>query len=198
MSSAEPVEERRAEQPRWLPGLRKCYSPNFDQRPEGTDIDLLVIHNISLPPEKFGTQCIEAFFCNCLNQDADPYFQSISALRVSAHFLIDRSGQVSQFVSTGDRAWHAGLSSYEGRERCNDFSIGIEMEGADHIPYTQAQYKAVASLCANLINVYPTLSASRIVGHSDIAPGRKTDPGAAFEWSYFNALLAAVMDNAEV
>lgn len=197
MSRTEQLETRSGEKSSWLPGLRKCYSPNFDQRPEGTDIDLLVLHNISLPPEQFGTHCIEAFFCNCLNPDADPYFQSISNLRVSAHFLIDRCGQVSQFVSTDDRAWHAGASAYNGRERCNDFSIGIEMEGADLIPYTQAQYKAVASLCANLIRVYPTLSASRIVGHSDIAPGRKTDPGAAFEWPYFNALLEAFLDSTE-
>lgn len=180
------------EQSTWLPGLRRCYSPNFDQRPDGTDIELLVIHNISLPPEKFGTQCIEAFFCNCLNPDADPYFQAIANLRVSAHFLVDRRGQVSQFVSTAQRAWHAGVSNYSGRERCNDFSIGIELEGADLIPYTLAQYNALALLCATLIRNHPTLSAKRIVGHSDIAPGRKTDPGEAFEWSYFNELLAVI------
>lgn len=197
MSRVNQVETGSVEQPRWLPGLRRCYSPNFDQRPEGTQVDLLVLHNISLPPEKFGTQCIEAFFCNCLNPHADPYFQSISNLRVSAHFLIDRRGQVSQFVAMDDRAWHAGVSSYEGRERCNDFSIGIEMEGADLIPYTQAQYKAVAALSATLININPALCANRIVGHSDIAPGRKTDPGAAFDWAYFNDLLAALLDNTE-
>ncbi|MFK7731702.1 MAG: 1,6-anhydro-N-acetylmuramyl-L-alanine amidase AmpD [Pseudomonadales bacterium] len=181
----------------WLPGLRKCYSPNFDQRPEGSDLELLVLHNISLPPEKFGTQCIEAFFCNCLNVDADPYFRTISDLKVSAHFLIDRQGQASQFVSIAERAWHAGVSNYLGRERCNDFSIGIEMEGADLIPYTQAQYQAVAMLCATLIKSNPTLSASGIVGHSDIAPGRKTDPGEAFEWLYFNELLAACLADKE-
>lgn len=197
MNRIEQLPAESGDQSPWLPGLRKCYSPNFDRRPEGTDIELLVIHNISLPPEKFGTQCIEAFFCNCLNPNADPYFQTISELKVSAHFLIDRQGHISQFVSTAERAWHAGASAYMGRENCNDFSIGIEMEGADLIPYTQAQYKSLALLCATLIRHNPTLCASRIVGHSDIAPGRKTDPGEAFEWSYFKELLTACLDTAE-
>ncbi len=178
----------------WLPGVRRCYSPNFDQRPAGAEIELLVLHNISLPPDRFGTQCIEAFFCNCLDPDADPYFRTISDLRVSSHFLIDRRGQCTQFVSTADRAWHAGASEYSGRQRCNDFSIGIEMEGADLIPYTQAQYASVAALCATLISQFPKLNANTIVGHSDIAPDRKTDPGDAFEWSYFQELLAQCLD----
>ena len=174
----------------WLPGVRKCYSPNFDERPADAEVELLVVHNISLPPNQFGTGCIEQFFCNALDPGQHSYFRTIDTLKVSSHYLIDRSGACTQFVSNLNRAWHAGVSSFEGRERCNDFSIGIELEGADLIPYTQAQYLSLARLCNQIISLFPAAGKNRIVGHSDIAPGRKTDPGDAFDWRYFAKLLA--------
>ena len=172
----------------WLDEPRRVLSDNYDQRPSDTEISLLVIHNISLPPGSFGDSHIEDFFCNKLDINAHPYFSEIADLAVSAHLLIDRQGQLVQFVSFLQRAWHAGDSSYEGCDNCNNYSIGIELEGVDAGPYTDAQYKALAQVTSLLITAYPGLTKDRIVGHSDIAPGRKTDPGA-FDWQrYLSAL----------
>ncbi|MBY5938819.1 1,6-anhydro-N-acetylmuramyl-L-alanine amidase AmpD [Marinobacter nauticus] len=173
-----------------FPGVRWCPSPNFGPRPDGSSISLLVVHNISLPPEQFGGPHIENFFCNCLDTAAHPYFETIAELKVSAHALIRRDGSVIQFVSCLDRAWHAGRSSFQGKEECNDYSIGIELEGADDVPYTDDQYRALARLALLAITAWPEITPGRIAGHSDIAPGRKTDPGPAFEWSRFRALLS--------
>ena len=173
-----------------FPGARWCPSPNFGPRPEGSSISLLVVHNISLPPEQFGGPHIENFFCNCLDTTAHPYFETIAELKVSAHALIRRDGSVIQFVSCLDRAWHAGRSSFMGREECNDYSIGIELEGADEVPYTDEQYRALARLARLVIAAWPEVTPDRIAGHSDIAPGRKTDPGPAFAWSRFQTLLS--------
>jgi AmpD protein len=168
---------------------RLCLSPNRDERPRGEVISLLVIHNISLPPGAFGQGHIEAFFCNHLETQRHPYFESIASLQVSAHLLIDRSGQVTQFVPFDQRAWHAGRSCFRGREGCNDFSIGIELEGTDNQPYTDAQYLALAAIVRLLKTTYPAIDAQAIKGHSDIAPGRKTDPGPAFDWPRLHQLL---------
>jgi AmpD protein len=173
----------------WLNGIRQIPSPNFSQRPPDAVIDLLVIHNISLPPGQFDTGCVEAFFCNQLDVSQDSYFEAIATLKVSAHFFIARSGEITQFVSIHDRAWHAGASSFAGVADCNDYSIGIELEGCDDIPYTVPQYSALVDLTRQIQNIFPPITSSRIVGHAHIAPGRKTDPGAAFEWDqYFSAL----------
>ncbi|MFZ5722381.1 MAG: 1,6-anhydro-N-acetylmuramyl-L-alanine amidase AmpD [Pseudomonadota bacterium] len=174
----------------WVRGVRRCPSPNFNARPAGERISLLVIHNISLPPGKFGGRWIEDLFCNCLDHTAHPYFETLRGMEVSAHFLIRRDGSLLQFVSIDDRAWHAGKSSFAGRENCNDFSIGIELEGTDDRPFTQKQYRRLASLTGLLLRACPDLSPARIVGHSDIAPGRKTDPGPAFDWPAYRAALA--------
>ena len=148
-----------------------------------------MVHNISLPPEQFGGPHIGELFCNCLDPDQHPYFAEIAHLKVSSHLLIDRTGQIMQFVPFQQRAWHAGVSEYEGRTNCNDFSIGIEMEGADNIAYTDIQYRTLAEVSQTLLQWYPLITKDRIVGHSDIAPGRKTDPGPAFDWPrYRNAL----------
>ena len=173
-----------------FPGVRWCPSPNFGPRPDGSSISLLVVHNISLPPEQFGGPYIENFFCNCLDTTAHPYFETIAELKVSAHALIRRDGSVIQFVSCLDRAWHAGRSSFMGRQECNDYSIGIELEGADEVPYTEEQYRALARLARLVITAWPEVTPDRIAGHSDIAPGRKTDPGPAFAWSRFQTLLS--------
>lgn len=173
-----------------FPDARWCPSPNFGPRPDGSSISLLVVHNISLPPEQFGGPHIENFFCNCLDTTAHPYFETIAELKVSAHALIRRDGSVIQFVSCLDRAWHAGRSSFQGKEECNDYSIGIELEGADDVPYTDDQYRALARLALLAMTAWPEITPGRIAGHSDIAPGRKTDPGPAFEWSRFRALLS--------
>jgi AmpD protein len=149
----------------------------------------VVVHGISLPPGVFGGPWIERLFTNCLPPDEHPYFAEVCALRVSAHAVIRRDGRVVQFVPLSLRAWHAGASSWRGRERCNDFSIGIELEGADHVPYEEAQYTSLAVLVTTLLDAYPALGPDTIAGHSDIAPGRKTDPGPAFEWPRFHALL---------
>jgi len=154
-------------------------SPNHDERPAHTQISLLVIHNISLPPGEFGGSYIARLFTNTLDYDVHPWLQRLRGLHVSAHFLVRRDGDIVQFVSTFKRAWHAGVSQYGGRERCNDFSIGIELEGTDTVPYTEAQYDAISVLTQVLRSRHP-LSAVR--GHEHIAPGRKTDPGAAFDW----------------
>ncbi|MGL4733565.1 MAG: 1,6-anhydro-N-acetylmuramyl-L-alanine amidase AmpD [Enterovibrio sp.] len=169
---------------------RRCTCTHYDERPDQDDISLLVIHNISLPPGEFGGRFIEDFFQGKLDGDAHPYFFQIKELRVSAHCLIRRDGEVVQFVPFNKRAWHAGVSEFQGRARCNDFSIGIELEGTDELAYTQAQYEALCQVTQNLLRVYPKLSLDHIVGHSDIAPGRKTDPGTAFDWGKFKAMLA--------
>ncbi|HEC15485.1 MAG TPA: 1,6-anhydro-N-acetylmuramyl-L-alanine amidase AmpD [Sedimenticola sp.] len=169
-------------------GLR--LSPNHDERPAGTSIDLLVIHNISLPPGEFGGPWIDDLFLNRLDPDADPYFRGICGMRVSAHVLIRRNGELAQYVPLARRAWHAGESAFRGRGGCNDFSIGIELEGTDEIPYTEAQYLALARVTRKIMRAYPAITPDRITGHSDIAPGRKTDPGPAFDWDHYRALLA--------
>ncbi|CAN5419976.1 1,6-anhydro-N-acetylmuramyl-L-alanine amidase AmpD [soil metagenome] len=172
----------------WCQGAQHVASPNFDERPSGTPIDLLVIHNISLPPDQFGGHYIEEFFCNRLDVDAHPYFSRLRGVRVSAHFLIKRDGSSLQFVSTLKRAWHAGVSTYCGRDRCNDFSIGIELEGTDTVPFEVAQYATLAAL-TQALRVRHSLG--DIAGHEHIAPGRKTDPGPFFDWNYFRKLLVA-------
>lgn len=169
----------------WLAGTRRETSPNFDSRPEGVAPCLLVIHAISLPPGEFGGDDVLALFTNTLDPLRHPYFTTIHQLKVSAHFFIRRSGEIIQFVSCDNRAWHAGISSWSGRERCNDFSIGVELEGCDELAFEDAQYLSLASLSSALMRRYPL---THIAGHSDIAPGRKTDPGPFFEWSRFSSL----------
>lgn len=166
----------------WLSSVAQLISPNTDKRPSTEDVSLLVIHNISLPPEQFGGSYIGEFFANSLDISAHPYFAEIGHLRVSSHLLIDRDGAIIQFVPFYDRAWHAGVSEFEGRSNCNDFSIGIELEGSDYIPYTDAQYQALVQVTKTLRLYYPLITGDRIVGHCDIAPERKTDPGPAFDW----------------
>ena len=173
----------------WITGIRHHPSPNFDERPADSTIKLLVIHNISLPPEQFDGDWILDFFSNQLDPDAHPYFKTIANLQVSSHLLIRRSGEIIQFVSCNQRAWHAGQSCFEGQERCNDFSIGIELEGSDTQPFTEKQYQALNQLTRLLLQNYPALNEERIAGHSDIAPGRKTDPGPHFDWQYYRKLL---------
>ena len=172
----------------WCQGVSQCPSPNFNARPNG-EISLLIIHNISLPPGQFATGKVQAFFQNRLDVTEHPYFEGIRELRVSAHFLIERDGGVTQFVSCLDRAWHAGISSFEGRETCNDFSLGIELEGTDELPFSDAQYDALITLTRQLQAAYPGITLNRICGHSDVAPGRKTDPGPAFDWTRFRGAL---------
>jgi AmpD protein len=179
----------------WLPRVRRCASPNCDARPQADDISLLVIHNISLPPGRFGGPYIDQLFTNTLDWRAHPYFEDIQMLRVSAHLLIRRDGAVTQYVPFVQRAWHAGVSQFAGRERCNDFSIGIELEGSDAQPFTQKQYRRLIRVTRALMRHYPRLDAGRIVGHSDIAPGRKTDPGPHFDWARYRAALAAPADS---
>ena len=166
---------------------RRIRSPNRDARPPGTRIDLIVIHGISLPPGEFGGEAIAGLFTNSLDPNSNPSFVAIADLRVSAHFLIRRNGELVQFVGCNERAWHAGVSSWRGRERCNDFSIGIELEGTDDRPYASAQYTMLARLVRALRRTYPI---AELVGHSDIAPGRKTDPGPAFDWARLARLTA--------
>jgi AmpD protein len=173
----------------WLLQARRVPSPNFGPRPIGCVPELLVIHNISLPPGCYGGDCIERLFTNCLDWDEHPYFAEIRGIEVSAHLLIRRSGDLVQFVNFAERAWHAGKSSYRGRDNCNDFSIGIELEGVDDEPYEQAQYYTLAAVTDLLLAHYPQMSAQKIVGHSEIAPGRKTDPGQAFEWPRYRRQL---------
>ncbi|MFT7562136.1 MAG: AmpD protein [Flavobacteriales bacterium] len=172
----------------WLQGVTVCPSPNFGERP-CADVSLMVVHAISLPPGQFGGTHIEDFFQNRLDVQADPYFESIATLRVSAHGLIKRDGTLIQCVSFDKRAWHAGQSMFNGREECNDFSIGIELEGCDEQPFSEAQYQQLASLTQQLQAFYPKIIKNNIVGHSDIAPGRKTDPGPLFDWPYFHSFL---------
>ena len=179
----------------WLKGVRKVVSPNCDPRPVDCDLSLIVIHGISMPPGQFGGPWVDRFFLNELPPEADPYFATIHMLKVSAHVFIDRNGGMTQYVPFDRRAWHAGSSSYCGRTACNDFSVGIELEGLDEIPYTAAQYATLVELIVCLRRTYPTLSHAAIVGHSDIAPGRKTDPGPSFDWSRLRGMLAAAAPN---
>lgn len=169
-----------------LVGVRQVLSPHHDARPSGVATDLVVLHGISLPPGEFGGAAIEQLFTGTLPPQGHPYFAEIAGLRVSAHVLVRRDGEVLQFLPFGARAWHAGASQYAGRTNCNDFSIGIELEGADDVPYTDAQYLQSAALLRALFQAYPDLAPTRVVGHSDIAPGRKTDPGPAFDWARLN------------
>lgn len=166
----------------WLTQVRHCPSPHYDERPNG-EISLLVVHSISLPPGRFGGPYIDQLFMGTLDPAEDPYFEDIYRLRVSAHCLIRRSGEVVQYVAFDKRAWHAGQSCFAGRERCNDFAIGIELEGTDTGSFTSIQYQQLNLLIKLLQSHYPEITAQRIVGHSDIAPGRKTDPGVGFNWN---------------
>lgn len=163
----------------WLAGARRVESPNHDARPAGAVVDLLVVHHVSLPPGRFSGDAVERFFTNALDPAAHPYYAGIAHLRVSAHFLVRRRGELIQFVSCDARAWHAGASCFMGRERCNDFSIGVELEGTGDVPYTDAQYRVLARLARVLSARYPM---RWVAGHEDIAPGRKTDPGPSFDW----------------
>lgn len=167
----------------WVP------SPNYDERPDPSDISLVVIHCISLPPGEFGGDYIDRLFTNKLNPEEHSYFNEIYQLTVSSHLLIKRTGEIMQYVPFDKRAWHAGKSNYQGRGKCNDFSIGIELEGTEFVDYTPEQYIQLAAVIDTLIKIYPNLSAQRITGHCDIAPGRKTDPGASFDWSKLYLLL---------
>lgn len=167
-------------------------SPNKNTRPNPLDIRLIIVHGISLPPDRFGGPWIDDFFQNKLDPAQHPYFQEIHQLEVSSHLLIHRDGSISQYVPFDERAWHAGQSSYQGEENCNDFSIGIELEGADHIPYTEQQYQELMRCCKTLIEHYPALSEQTIVGHCDVSPGRKTDPGESFDWIRFRSLFSSL------
>jgi len=173
----------------WLEGISHCPSPHYDERPVGIAIDLIVIHGISLPPGEFGGPFIDQLFTQTLASDAHPYFATIAQLRVSAHVLIRRTGKITQYVSLFQRAWHAGVSCFAGRTHCNDFSIGIELEGGDEVPYTDEQYQQLAKLINLLQQVWPHINCNCIVGHCDIAPGRKTDPGPAFDWERLHELM---------
>jgi len=175
-----------------LDAARWCPSPNQDERPDAEDIELVVVHGISLPPGEFGGDAIERLFTNCLAAEAHPYFQEIAELQVSAHLLVRRNGALLQFVPFHRRAWHAGVSSFRGRSACNDFSIGIELEGTDEVPYCDAQYDVLAAVVGALLSTYPRLDAQRVVGHCHIAPQRKTDPGPAFDWPRLHSALRAL------
>ncbi|WP_286239676.1 1,6-anhydro-N-acetylmuramyl-L-alanine amidase AmpD [Neptuniibacter halophilus] len=169
----------------WLDGVEVVPSPNCNQRPEAEEVSLLVIHNISLPPGEYGGGYVQRFFQNQLPVEDHPYFAEIHQLQVSAHLLIERDGSVSQFVPLACRAWHAGVSCFDGREACNDFSIGIELEGCDTELFTDQQYAALVALTQQIQQLYPAITRQRITGHSDIAPGRKTDPGPCFDWQRY-------------
>ncbi|MFL0804438.1 MAG: 1,6-anhydro-N-acetylmuramyl-L-alanine amidase AmpD [Agarilytica sp.] len=172
----------------WWVEAQALPSPNFNTRPP-VDINLLVIHNISLPPAQFGTGNVQRFFQNTLNCDEHPYFETIKDLHVSSHIYIERDGGVVQFVPFGARAWHAGESIFNGIPNCNDYSIGIELEGCDDVPYEEDQYHRLVELSEVLMAAYPGITPDRIVGHCDIAPGRKTDPGGAFDWNRYKNTL---------
>lgn len=193
IENSPPVEGQLRLQPNreWLDDVRRVESPNQDARPDPEDISLLVIHGISLPPGDFGGPWIEQLFCNQLDADVHPYFREIAHLRVSAHLLLRRDGELIQFVPFTRRAWHAGSSCFSGREACNDYSIGIELEGTDEQPYTPAQYTRLAEVIAVLQAAWPAITPARIVGHCDVAPGRKTDPGPVFDWPRLAGLLVS-------
>lgn len=183
------IQQGRLTQAQWLA------SPNFNDRPEDTDISAIIIHNISLPPDEFeqtdsnGLHYVKALFTNSLDWDAHPYFNTIEGMQVSAHLFIERSGEITQFVNFEDRAWHAGRSSYLGKPECNDYSIGIELEGSDYQAFTEQQYTALADTITAIYKAYPK-SRHHLTGHSDIAPGRKTDPGEFFDWAKLRELVS--------
>ena len=179
-------------------GIRQVPSANCDARPAGVLPELIVVHGISLPPGEFGGPWIDRLFTNTLPPAEHPYFAQIDGMRVSSHLCIRRDGGVTQYVSFDQRAWHAGESCYEGRAACNDFSIGVELEGTDTLAYESVQYRVLADVVAALCRAYPTLAPTRLAGHSDIAPGRKTDPGPAFDWPYARRLIAAACARAPV
>ena len=172
-----------------LQGATQIPSPNFNQRPQNTEIQLIVVHNISLPPSQFGGGYIQQFFQNQLDWSAHPYFKEIEGMQVSAHILILRTGEAIQFVNFNDRAWHAGRSSYLGLNECNDYSIGIELEGSDNLPFEGEQYQTLVKVIKQLQQAYPKTQ-HHLAGHSDIAPSRKTDPGPYFNWQYVRELLS--------
>jgi len=174
---------------------RQCLSPNRDVRPEDASLDMIVIHGISLPPGRFGGGEIEALFLNELNWDAHPYFGEIRGMEVSAHLLIRRDGELVQFVPFTERAWHAGESSFRGRACCNDFSVGIELEGEDETPYDERQYAVLAAVLQALITAFPRITAREIAGHCDVSPGRKSDPGPAFDWPRLYDALGEDIEN---
>jgi AmpD protein len=177
--------------------VRYIPSPNCDARPPAEPISLIVVHGISLPPGEYGGPWIDDLFVNRLDADAHPYFSEIAGLRVSSHFLIRRDGEITQYVPVIMRAWHAGESCYNGRSACNDFSVGIELEGDDNVPYEGVQYERLLELIEVLMQAYPTITADGIVGHVDIAPGRKTDPGLAFDWPNLRKKLATRLASLE-
>ena len=178
----------------WLTGARRVLSPNQEARPEGSDISLVVIHAISLPPDQFGGDAVERFFLNRLDPARHPYFATIHELRVSAHFYVRRSGRIIQFVGCDRRAWHAGKSAWQGRENCNDYSVGVELEGSDNQPFTPAQYESLATLVDALRRRYPIAA---IAGHRHVAPGRKTDPGPHFDWAFLRARYPSLVSTPE-
>lgn len=173
----------------WLEGARRVPSPNHDQRPSGAEPELVVVHAISLPPGRFGGDWIDRLFTNTLDPGDHPYFAEVADLRVSAHALIRRDGGLTQYVPFHRRAWHAGRSSFRGRPECNDFSVGIELEGTDELPFEPVQYRRLSQLVAALAEAYPGITPERMAGHCDIAPGRKTDPGPRFDWQHLKQLL---------
>ncbi len=175
----------------WISGanIRRVDSPNFNQRPAAMAVDVLVIHNISLPPSRFGTDDIEQFFTNQLDLTKHPTYEHLKDVKVSAHLFVKRSGDTIQFVSLLDRAWHAGVSQFQGRSGCNDFSIGIELEGTDDLPFTDEQYQQLIEITHVIRQQFPQITPDHITGHSDIAPGRKTDPGPCFEWQRYKAAV---------
>ncbi|MES2771971.1 MAG: 1,6-anhydro-N-acetylmuramyl-L-alanine amidase AmpD [Pseudomonadota bacterium] len=195
MLESTPSEHLAAPDLGWLDGVRRIVSPNCDARPPATAVSLLVIHAISLPPQQFGSDDIIRLFTNTLDPQTHPYFATIATLKVSAHFLIRRDGELIQFVSCQQRAWHAGVSHWAGQARCNDFSIGVELEGCDEHAFSHAQYAALSDLVPRLCAHYPIRT---VVGHSDIAPGRKTDPGPCFDWPRVRAMLAPEIETAGV
>ncbi|TLZ19192.1 MAG: 1,6-anhydro-N-acetylmuramyl-L-alanine amidase AmpD [Gammaproteobacteria bacterium] len=177
-----------------LSGVRQVLSPNFDARPAGATPEVLIVHGISLPPGEFGGPWIDRLFTGTLPADGHPFFRDLATARLSAHALIRRDGLIVQYVPLGERAWHAGVSEYRGRSGCNDFSIGVELEGTDSTPYTDAQYQQLASLTLALLEAYASMSTDRIVGHADVAPDRKSDPWATFDWPRYRALLQVKRD----
>ncbi|PKY10597.1 N-acetylmuramoyl-L-alanine amidase [Acidithiobacillus marinus] len=174
----------------WYAQALAAPSPYYDQRPAGVAVDLLVVHAISLPPDQFGSGEVPRFFTGCLDFDRHPYYQQLRDLRVSAHFFIERDGRLWQHVSVWDRAWHAGVSSWQGRTACNDYSVGIELEGSESTRFLPEQYRRLAALARDLQGPFPAIHPERIVGHADIAPGRKWDPGPGFSWDYFREVYA--------
>ncbi len=172
--------------------MRFIESPHHNARPHGTGIDLIVLHAISLPPGEFAQEYIEAFFTGRLDCNAHPYFESLGGIRVSAHFVVGRSGHITQFVPVSQRAWHAGISSWQGVENCNDYSIGIEIIGDEDTLFTAAQYRETARLCRMLMQQFPDITVERIVGHQHVAPGRKWDPGKQWDWKHFHRSLAHI------